>query len=78
MTRILFREAYGVDLDPAKDTVAFIAGSPNDAPMFGYFPLAVAVANIRPHLDRVADLPAYVTEAEGGEGFAEFAEALPG
>ncbi|HEX3885168.1 MAG TPA: HAD-IIB family hydrolase [Stellaceae bacterium] len=76
MTRILFRESYGIELDAAKDAAAFIGDSPNDAPMFEYFPLAVAVANIRPHLDRVAALPAYVTEAEGGEGFAEFAEAL--
>jgi hypothetical protein len=55
---------------------AFIGDSPNDAPMFGYFPNAVAVANIRPHLARVATPPAYVTEAEAGAGFVEFADAL--
>jgi HAD superfamily hydrolase (TIGR01484 family) len=76
MTRILFREAYGLDLDVAKEAVTFIGDSPNDAPMFGYFPNAVAVANIRPHLVRVATPPAYVTEAEAGAGFVEFADAL--
>jgi hypothetical protein len=76
MTRILFREAYGLDLDAAKEAAIFIGDSPNDAPMFGYFPNAVAVANIRPHLSRVAAPPAYVTEAEAGAGFVEFADAL--
>ena len=76
MTRILFREAYGLGLDATKEAVTFIGDSPNDAPMFAYFPNAVAVANIRPHLARVAVPPAYVTEAEAGAGFVEFADAL--
>lgn len=76
MTRILFREAYGLDLDVARETIAFIGDSPNDAPMFGYFPHAVAVANIRPYVPRLAARPAYVTAAEAGAGFVEFAEAL--
>jgi HAD superfamily hydrolase (TIGR01484 family) len=76
MTRILFRQAYGTDLDAARGTIAFIGDSPNDAPMFAYFPHAVAVANIRPFLPHLASPPAYVTEAEAGAGFIEFAEAL--
>jgi hypothetical protein len=76
MTRILFREAYGLDLDTAREVAAFIGDSPNDAPMFGYFPNAVAVANIHPHLARVVTPPAYVTDAEAGAGFVEFADAL--
>jgi hypothetical protein len=76
MTRVLFREAYGLDLDTVKDEIVFIGDSPNDAPMFGYFPNAVAVANIRPHLARVSTPPAYVTTAEAGAGFVEFADAL--
>jgi hypothetical protein len=76
MTRILFREAYGLDLDAAKEAAIFIGDSPNDAPMFAYFPNAVAVANIRPQLARIATRPAYVTEAEAGAGFVEFADAL--
>lgn len=76
MTRILFREVYGLDLDAVRETVAFIGDSPNDAPMFAHFPHGVAVANIRPYLPRLAAPPAYVTEAEAGAGFVEFAEAL--
>ena len=76
MTRRLFAEAYGTDLDLCRDEVAFIGDSPNDAPMFGFFPNAVAVANIRPFLDRIEAKPAYVAAVAGGAGFVEFADLL--
>jgi HAD superfamily hydrolase (TIGR01484 family) len=76
MTRRLFAEAYAIDLDKERGGVAFIGDSPNDEPMFAFFPLAVAVANIRPFLPRLQARPAYVTAAEAGAGFVEFAEAL--
>lgn len=76
MSRILFREAYDLDLDAVRGAVAFIGDSPNDAPMFGYFPHSAAVANIRRCLPRLAAAPAYVTDAEAGVGFVEFVEAL--
>jgi len=76
MTRGLFREAYGVDLDHQREMVAFIGDSPNDEPMFAYFPLSVGVANIRRYLPRLNSPPAYVTEGAAGGGFVEFAEVL--
>ena len=76
MTRRLFREAYGIDLDSQRDAVAFIGDSPNDEPMFAYFPLSVGVANIRRYLPRLNSPPAYVTEGAAGGGFVEFAEVL--
>lgn len=63
-------------LDAVADRVAFIGDSPNDAPMFARLPLSVGVANIRPFLPGLAAPPAYVTRAEGGAGFVEFAEAV--
>ena len=41
--------------------------------MFGYFPTSVAVRNVLTFVDQMQTLPAYITSAEGGEGFAEFA-----
>jgi HAD superfamily hydrolase (TIGR01484 family) len=76
MTRRLFREIYGIDLDRQRDAVIFIGDSPNDAPMFAHFPLSVAVASIRPYLPRLKSPPAYITEAEAGDGFVEFAAML--
>src|SRR5438477_6255670 len=72
MTRHLFREVYGIDLDRQRDAVAFIGDSPNDEPMFAHFPLSVGVANIRPYLPRLKSPPAYVTETAAGDGFVEF------
>jgi HAD superfamily hydrolase (TIGR01484 family) len=76
MTRVLFAEAYGIDLDQRRDCAVFIGDSPNDEPMFGYFPHGVGVANIRPYLPRLKSPPAYVTVAEAGAGFVEFAALL--
>ena len=76
MTRVLFDEVYGLQLDAMRDQVVFAGDSPNDAPMFGYFPCSVGVANVRPFLDRIAARPAFITESEGGGGFVELAEAL--
>ncbi|MGZ8274255.1 MAG: HAD hydrolase family protein, partial [Burkholderiaceae bacterium] len=77
MTRRLMREQFGVDLDAERDAFAFIGDSPNDEPMFAYFPNAFAVANIAPFVDALAHPPAYViSAAEEGRGFALFAERV--
>ncbi len=36
----------------------------------------MGVANVRAFADRIATLPAYVTQAEAGAGFAELADFL--
>ena len=76
MTRRLFREIYGVDVEREREIVMFIGDSPNDEPMFAFFPHSVAVANIRPFLPRLKALPVYVTERAAGDGFVEFAAML--
>jgi HAD superfamily hydrolase (TIGR01484 family) len=75
-TRLLLREVFAYDLDAGRDAVVFAGDSPNDAPMFAFFPNAVGVANVRQFLDRMAVAPAYVTEHEAGAGFAELAAFL--
>ena len=76
MTRTLMREAFGRDLDAEREAYVFAGDSPNDAPMFAFFPQAVGVANVRRFLPRIATPPAYVTASESGAGFAELVEAL--
>lgn len=76
MSKMLLREAFGVDLDATRAHYVFAGDSPNDAPMFGYFPHAVGVANVADFGARVAQLPAYITRARCGAGFAELAECL--
>jgi HAD superfamily hydrolase (TIGR01484 family) len=73
MTRTLVRERYGVDLDAERDRFLFVGDSPNDAPMFAYFPFSVGVANVRRFAARLEHAPAFVTAGESGTGFAELA-----
>lgn len=76
MSERFIAEAFG--LDARKDAAAFVfvGDSPNDATMFGHFPNAVGVANVLRFKDQIAIAPTYVTPSEGGDGFAEVAEAL--
>ena len=78
MTRTFLRDAFAIDLDAGKDAFVFAGDSPNDAPMFAYFPRSVGVANVRAQIDRIATPPAFVTDAAGGAGFAELARHLLG
>jgi len=76
MTRTMLRECFAIDLDAARDEFVFVGDSPNDEPMFRFFPQAVGVANIADFLDRLTHAPAYVTRGRSGSGFVELADAL--
>ena len=76
MTKILARECFDLDLDAARKQFAFIGDSPNDAPMFAYFPASVGVANARRYGDLLVAQPAFVTEGESGAGFVELITRL--
>lgn len=76
MTRTFAQHCLRVDLDARRDEFAFVGDSPNDAPMFGFFPNSVGVANVREFENRLDNPPAFVTSAAGGAGFAEFAALL--
>lgn len=75
-TRLFMRERFNVELEVERDRYLFIGDSPNDAPMFGWFPHSIGVANIRDLADLVPQLPAYVTDGRSGEGFAEVVRLL--
>ena len=77
-TRRMLQEEFGVSLetDAERARWVFVGDSPNDAPMFGFFPNAVGVANVMDFGDRLAVKPAYVTQARAGAGFVEVCEAL--
>jgi HAD superfamily hydrolase (TIGR01484 family) len=76
MTRTLLQEAFGVDLDAQCAQFVFVGDSPNDAPMFEFFPYSIGVANVRRFTGRLSVPPRYVTEQESGAGFAEVANFL--
>ena len=75
-TRLLMREVFHEDLDQERGRYVFVGDSPNDAPMFEYFPYSIGVANVRGWLDRMTSTPAFVTHNCCGAGFAELANKL--
>ena len=78
MTRRLFRDCWQVDLDTVREECVFAGDSPNDQPMFAFFPHSVGVANVAAFAAQMSALPAYITEREGGHGFAELTQLLLG
>jgi HAD superfamily hydrolase (TIGR01484 family) len=76
MARRLFREVFGEDLEKIKDQVIFAGDSPNDQPMFAFFPNAVGVANVDKFVARMSVLPSWLAHEEGGLGFAEIVDGL--
>jgi hypothetical protein len=76
MTRRFAREMIGMDLDRDKHRVVFVGDSPNDAPMFGFFPNACGVSNVLAFAGELEAEPAYVTAGGGGSGFVEVAERI--
>jgi HAD superfamily hydrolase (TIGR01484 family) len=76
MTRTLLRERFGIGLDACRAEFVFVGDSPNDAPMFDFFPYSVGVANVRRFADRLATAPKYIAEREAGAGFVETARHI--
>jgi HAD superfamily hydrolase (TIGR01484 family) len=76
MTRRVLEEQFALGPERMRDRAMFVGDSPNDAPMFSYFPHSVGVANVREFAGRMAAEPAYITRAAGAQGFAEAADAV--
>jgi len=76
MTRLLFEEVFRENLEDVKADVIYIGDSPNDAPMFAYFPHSVGVANVLQFKGRMPCNPAWITRKAGGHGFAEMVDKL--
>jgi hypothetical protein len=75
-TKHYLREQCGLSEGEMKRRVAYCGDALNDQPMFEFFPHSFGVANIRRVKERMEIFPSYVTQSEGGFGFAEVAEAL--
>jgi HAD superfamily hydrolase (TIGR01484 family) len=76
MTKTLLREICRTDLGASREAYVFVGDSPNDSPMFAFFPRAVGVANIQEFAGRLDHEPAYVTKSRAGAGFCEVVDCL--
>ena len=75
-TKRMLKESFAIDIERDRADFVFAGDSPNDQPMFAFFPNAVGVANVLEMADLMTDFPAWITPSAGAAGFAELAEAL--
>ena len=71
MTRIFAKVILDIDLDQKKHAFVFCGDSPNDEPLFRYFPNSCGVANVKDFKFEMTHLPKYVSNSKGGKGFVE-------
>ncbi len=76
MSRRFTAEVLGFDMDSNKQNIVFCGDSPNDAPMFGFFPNSCGVANVLDFQDQLDEKPRWIASQKGGAGFVEIAAVL--
>jgi HAD superfamily hydrolase (TIGR01484 family) len=76
MTRRFAADVLGMDLDADKARFIFTGDSPNDGPMFSFFPNSCGVANVTDFAGGETALPTFVASERGGEGFVQIASRL--
>ena len=76
MARLFLLEKWGIDVSADRNSVFFCGDSPNDEPMFSYFPLSCGVGNVREFLRLMKSKPGYITVSSFGSGFAEAARII--
>ncbi len=76
MTRVFFKDIFHLDMETIKNSIIFSGDSPNDEPMFEFFPNSVGVANIRVFKDKLSHPPVWITGRDGGYGFSEMVDYL--
>lgn len=76
MSRRFTTEVLGFDMEAEKHTIVFCGDSPNDAPMFGFFPNSCGVANVLEFQGQMEANPTWIATSKGGAGFVEIAEKI--
>ena len=65
-----------MDIEAARGSFVFAGDSPNDAPMFAFFPNSVGVANVANFVGQLEAEPTYITQQRSGDGFTGVADFL--
>jgi HAD superfamily hydrolase (TIGR01484 family) len=76
MTLEMFKREFSISPEQAKKLCGFSGDSPNDEPMFDFFPNSFAVANFAKFADKVSSKPTYIASQKGGLGFAQIAKQI--
>jgi len=76
MCKRFAREQLGLSLEREKHRFLFCGDSPNDGPMFAFFPLSAGVAGVGRYLEAgiLESPPRFVSSRDGSLGFAQIVE----
>ncbi len=69
-------QEFSMDEAKMRTDCIFVGDSPNDEPMFEFFPNSFAVANIKEFLPRLKHKPSFIAKKAEGEGFCEVSDRL--
>lgn len=72
----MLNDLFGITPEEAKKVCAYAGDSPNDEPMFEFFPLAFGVANVVDFKNHMKSLPQFVSNHKNGEGFCQIVDYL--
>lgn len=76
MSLEFLQREFQISKNDALEKVVFTGDSPNDEPMFAYFPNSIGVANVSHFRTQMKSLPKYIAQNKGGLGFAEIAAQI--
>ncbi len=76
MSRRFAESVLGTDLETERERILYCGDSPNDAPMFEFFPNSCGVANVVRFRGQLSAEPTWISRREGGEGFSEIAHRI--
>jgi len=76
MFKRLLADEFGCSVQDVMQQVLYTGDSPNDAPMFKQFDLSVGVKSVSAYAMPITDLPKYITNGDGADGFLEVASRL--
>jgi len=71
MAAFVLPRLFGVASEEFATRVIFFGDSPNDEPMFKFFPLSCGVANLMNFKEHIKHFPPYITREPSGRGFKE-------
>lgn len=76
MALYFLQNEFAISKEEAKEVCGFCGDSPNDEPMFAYFPNSFGVGNLENFADQLKYPPTYLAENWGGHGFADIVDCI--
>lgn len=76
MIKKMMHQEFQISGQQLLDSCLFVGDSPNDEPLFSFFPNSVGVANVLNFQSEMKSHPQFITHLKGGDGFEELVQQL--